>query len=807
MQVWRGHFLCELLQRRFRWILVIAALATVAGGYFSSRLSLESDLAALLPDSFKSVQALNQVRDEVGGVGVLRIVLASHDFPAMLRLAGDLEPRLEASEFIRDVEFRNDVEFYRKHALLFLDTLQLDSLRQAIQDEVDAEKEAINPFLVDDLFGDESDDGDGVAGLDEWETRYNDLLPKPYSTNEDSTVLVLQAFPAQASANLSYSRRMREEVVAIIADVGVETYAPDIEVQYGGNIQNRIVEYETVKKDILGTAVYGVGGVFLIIAVYFQSIVVAILIASSMIAALAWTFGVAALAIGHLNTITGFLFVIVFGLGIDYGVHAFARYREARRSGLDMETSLDLMVCETGSALATTAFTTSAAFYSLMLMDFRGFSEMGFIAGTGLLFSLVSMIMVLPVLTMVAEKMGLLRFKQDLQPAEFGEHRPLKHVRVTLIVAGLLTMVAIYGTAQVDFQYDFTNLRVVTNERQDVSEKTSGVFTLSESPAVVLTESPDAMQAVVEELRARIRTDTLTPTVDEVHSILDIVPLNQLGRLEQIREIRTLVDEELADISDEDTQRRVDELQTYLIVDEPFTTAQLPENERRRFVNKRGEIGNFVLIYPSVPLRDGRNAIAFRNDVGTIRMPSGRTYHAASPNIIVGEMLTMLTAEGRIAIGLSFVVVFMIITFQFRSPVRAVLVMTPLLAGIFGMGGLMWIFGMRINMFNIVVLPTIVGIGVDSGVHIYHRYRQEGPGSLPVVLRRTGLAVGVATVTTIVGFSGLLAATHPGLVSIGKLAVVGLVAVLASALIFFPALLQALEGSKWTRPAGTDSVS
>lgn len=793
MRRWGGRDFCRQIGARTRPILIVAALASVLGGYLSTRLSLESDLAELLPDHFESVRALERVRDRVGGVGVLRVVLSSHDFSSLLRLAEDLEPRLEASDLVRDVEFRNDVDFYRRHALLYLDTLQLDSLRRAIEEEIEEGRRRANPFIVDDLFGEETEEEPGEGGgLEAWETRYRDLLPKPYFTNADSTVLVLQVFPRQASADLEYSRRMRAEVSSIIDGLRPETYAEDLEIQFGGNIQNRIVEYETVKSDILGTAVYGVGAVFALIALYFRSVVVALLIATSLVGSLAWTFGITALVIGQLNTITGFLFVILFGLGIDYGVHAFARYREARRSGLDPQGALHEMVCGTGAALATTAFTTSAAFFSLMLMDFRGFSELGFIAGTGLLLALAAMVIVLPALTLVAERLGLLRFRGGLQPAAESARRPLRRVRTTLVASGLLTVAALVATSGVEFQYDFTDLRVMTDERREVGEKTGDVFTLSESPAIVLADSPEERREIGETVRAKARADSVTPTIDEVRSILDVVPPNQTVRLERIRGIRRLVDEEMRTAEGE-ARRRIEELRDHLVVDRPFGPEDLPENERRRLVDKRGEIGQFVLIYPSVALRDGRNAIAFRDDVGTIETASGRTYHAASPNIILAEMLVVLRREGRLAILLSLVVVFTIVALQFRGPARAALVMTPLLGGMVLMGGLMWAFGMKLNMFNIVVLPSIVGIGVDSGVHLYHRYREEGPGSLPVVVRRTGLAVAVATVTTMLGFAGLLLATHPGLVSIGKLAILGLSAVLATSLLPFPALLQALE--------------
>jgi hypothetical protein len=81
--------------------------------------------------------------------------------------------------------------------------------------------------------------------------------------------------------------------------------------------------------------------------------------------------------------------------------------------------------------------------------------------------------------------------------------------------------------------------------------------------------------------------------------------------------------------------------------------------------------------------------------------------------------------------------------------------------------------GMQPNFFNIVVFPSLVGIGVDDGVHIHHRYREEGPGSLPFVLSRTGMALTLTTLTIMVGCAGLVPAHHPRLQAMGTLAVVG----------------------------------
>ncbi|MGI9627391.1 MAG: efflux RND transporter permease subunit [Longimicrobiales bacterium] len=810
--------LCRLIPKQYLTILVVAAALSGVGGYLTSKLTLESDLAALLPNSIPSVQALERMQEEVsGGVSKIRLVLESQDFDALLRFAGDLQERLPESEYVRYAEYRNEVAFYQKNALLFLEPAELDSLRSAIEGVIEEEKQALNPFLVDDLFGGGSDEAEGDSDLQTWEDKYKSQEPKPYYTNPDSTVLVMEIFPAQENVSNSVGAAMIASVREIVTAAGPTSYAPDMQVFYGGNIKNRIDEFEALKSDIFGTGIYGLTGVFLVLLLYFRSLLPPILIALSLIASLTWTFGLTYLAVGELNTITGFLFVVLFGLGIDYGIHVFARYRESRQAGLDREASLHAVVCETGRALGTTTLTTSVAFFSLMFMDFKGFSELGLITGLGLIFALAAMVFLLPALIVATEKIGLLRIAPVENKTLTFDPEPFRPARRMLLFGGLATAVAVLAFSQVEFEYDFTELRIITAERQASGERMAGVFTRSESPALVLADSPEEAQAVLSHVEALIETDTLTPTVDQVRSVYTILPDDQESRLEKIRGIRTLLVEENAEelLSGEDLDR-LHRLQEYLEVDQAVTFEDVPETEIRPFLNREGELGSFVFIYPGVALRDGRNSIRFAEDIGSITLPSGKVLHAASANLIVADLLRMVIREGKLAIVFSLIAVFFILLLDLRDLRQTLLVMSPLVLGLVWMGGTMVFLGMKLNLFNMVVFPSVVGIGVDAGVHLHHRYRSEGPGSLYLVLRRTGPAVAVATFTTIVGYTGLMLATHPGLQSIGKLAVVGLSATLLTAILVLPALMQVLDprpipvaGSGTAlgtdRPSGTES--
>lgn len=124
------------------------------------------------------------------------------------------------------------------------------------------------------------------------------------------------------------------------------------------------------------------------------------------------------------------------------------------------------------------------------------------------------------------------------------------------------------------------------------------------------------------------------------------------------------------------------------------------------------------------------------------------------------------------------------------------LALLPLVLSFLWLFGLMDAFGWKLNFYNLVVLPTILGIGDDSGIHIVHRYLEEGKGSVRRVMHSTGEHISVSILTTMLGFGGLLFSIHPGIRSIGETAVLGIGLSMLAALFLLPSLLRLLEKQK-----------
>ena len=105
------------------------------------------------------------------------------------------------------------------------------------------------------------------------------------------------------------------------------------------------------------------------------------------------------------------------------------------------------------------------------------------------------------------------------------------------------------------------------------------------------------------------------------------------------------------------------------------------------------------------------------------------------------------------------------------------------------MVGIMKSFGLLLDFVNLMGIPMIVGIGIDDGVHILHRYKYEGFDKTPLVLRSTGKAIMLTSLTTMAGFGTLMFGGFPGYQSLGTLLAVGVASCFITTVLFIPAII------------------
>ncbi len=810
-------------------VTVSAVLLAVVASYFALQLKIDTDLSNLLPENNEYVLALENLQETVGGETRLSVLIQSPSFVDNKRFAEDLIERSlqlfdEASgnPFFERAYFRKKTELIENNALYFATPAELQTITQYLQDEIEQAKQQANPFYVD--FSDEESSDSENEDIDRFAERFANLIPTEYPVSADSTIMRVQFLPAGSQSNLDYLDRMFAEYDSLITAMNPGAYNSQMEVKFGGRLKLQLTQISSIMNDVYRSFASGIGSIILLVMLYFfikkylsykrgspedqnhgfwqhaARIPVPIgLIGLPLIISLACAFGITYSVLGVLNTMTSVLFVILFGIGIDYGIHFYARYIEIRSGGIPVKDALFNTYDNTGPAIFTSALTTSFSLLVLVFAQFRGFSEFGFIAGLGILLAMFCMIFVLPALIVLFERWNWILINKT-SPEK--QKKPLftryPFARSVVVVGILISVMVIIFNNQIRFQYDFGELQPETPVYAQFRDIEYQVEQSNRSnPAYILTDTRRQVVQVAEKLRNKMENDTTNSTILSVEALPERFPTADSAinrKLQNIAQIRQLLQDPFIE---QQQGEMLETLETAAQTTEPVELSEIPDYFTSMFLTKSGEVGNFVIVYPSVGLADGRNSIAFKQDVGKVTLESGETFYAASSSIIAAEMLTVLRAESPWMVGATLLMVFLLMLFSFRSLKWTLIGMLPLIVGFLWLFGIMILTGIMFNLYNLVVLPAMLGIGEDNGVHMVHRYRYEERGNIWKVLSSTGQHISIASFTTILGFAGLMFTDHPGLQSLGMLAVIGISMTLLAAVTFLPALIQWLEDKEW----------
>ena len=474
----------------YPYVTITSALLIGTGGFLlASKLSINTDLAELIPRSYPSVQAIDRLREQVGAEHEVAVIIKSPSFEANKSFAEKLIPialsmkRPNDEPYFLRAEFKKEVDFLKRNALYLATDKELDRLEDFLERKIEEAKNEANPFYIE--LDDPSEETDSIG--QELQQMYDELVGSEYPVSKDSTALAVKLFPTGSQTDLSFVRATYSSLQSKIDSMDLTTYHPDMEVVLAGRLIRTLIEVQTITGDV--TRSFGGGVLMLLIFVvsYFQyksyraqagryfslPLVLrhfrqipaqTLLLALPLALSLAVTFGIAWIAYETLTIMTATLGLLLFGMGIDFGIHFFARYAEERGAGNSVEKAIVTTFMTTGQAIAVVGITTSAAFFILTIADFKGFSEFGFIAGVGLLLAIIAYIFFLPALLVAFEKSAFLNLS-DL-PQKVVEHsekndQPPKGKWIPYGIIGfalLLTGLSLWELPKLQFEYHFGSL-------------------------------------------------------------------------------------------------------------------------------------------------------------------------------------------------------------------------------------------------------------------------------------------------------------------------------------------------------------
>ena len=772
--------------------LLVAVLLSVGMFWYGSGIQVRSDMEDLFPDSTPHVQRAKRARAILKSTSELLVVVGSPHSELNRRLVDELGVAFARhTALVTRVEVKRDTAFFEKNALLYMPLKDVRELRDEVAAAIGKATSKASDEEEDwDVDGDDeasssetpkAGEASNIPSEEELRQRYGADKVREYFASPDGQVYGIKVYPSFKPAETGKTRALNERLERDIETiVGPHRSEFAVVTTMDGDYAHVTAAVNQLKSESLLALLVALGGIALVLIAYFRRLRAVVVTLLPLAVGILGTFFLARLFIGYLNLITAFIFSILVGLGIDFVIHAAARVDEEHCGGVTLHEAMNRALKRLGAAMVAAAVTTAAAFFALAVFDFRGFSQFGLLAGLGVLVSLCAVYSVFPATALAFHRLRPRRASPPRQrsDASLRHTQPTKVARrlawLTLIVVGLAALFAGFGLGDLRFEADMRKLRAKKSVKAETEQSRlraryfKDVETRTTSPALFITDSLEQTRKLHRQLEARLEQE---PLLRDVRSIFSFVPDEQPPKYRLVNDIKRIIDNKY-EILEGQQRRDADRLRKYLNP-KPFDAEGLPSWLRDRFTDREGTLGRYVLMYVNGVKSDGAHVVKIVDRVGSVTLDDGSgTYHATASWMMIGEAYSVVKREGPIAVGLAAAVVLLFLIGHLRRPASVLLVFLPLVVGFIIFLGVLVAAEIPLNIFNIVVLPTIFGIGVDTAIHLVHRLRQGG--SVGHVIQKTGGAAAISSLTTAVGFYALTLVSNQGLVSIGWVAVVGI---------------------------------
>lgn len=811
------------------WVLLAYLPILAACIYLSAtKLGINTDMTDMISDRLSFHKAWKDYKNEFPQLADTIIVrVHSEDSYEANETANWLEKsiRKNTTEFESVIRL-NGGEFFQSHALLFLKKNDLQKKLSDFQPILPLlqnfqKHPTANTFFQTLPY---------IARNPESSVFFNDLheslkspekkinFEKYFTDSNSSKTQYLEVKP-----QLDFDAILPAEAAILKLDEIRASYKGSSEIQVTGAAA---LSYEELKSVSEGAGISG-GLSFLLVAfilfIALRNFSLIGITLTNLVVGLLMTAGFAAVSVGHLNMISVAFAVLFIGLGVDFSIHLCLRYREAVVEGMESLQALLVSMKQVGSSLVLCSLTTAAGFYAFIPTDYLGVSELGLISGSGMFVNLIVHVTLFPAL------MSFFPIRKSKKLEElsgsaggFISDFAYRHVKAVRWVAGVSFALMTPSLFYINFDSNPLNLQNPNTEafktyRQLMKESETSPWTIK-----VVTQSKEEEIDLVHRLEELpevsmvLHLGSLVP--DKQEEKLQLLEKYSLKKLEQekldyslsaavkqrsIQAIRAVASqskdksqkEVLSSFSSFLSKNELTENQIKPVLErassfysdmrsafspDQINQTNLPEEWRQRFISKNAF--RKIEVFPTEDLMSIEAMRKFSEAVLKI-----------APNATDDPVTLPLSGDAvvrsfLVAAFIAFFSIVGLVLFMTRSIKDSFLVLVPIFYSAILLKAIMLLLGMSFNFPNIIVLPLLLGIGVDSGVHIIHRFRSGGNLS-----GSTQRAVFFSALTTICSFGTLSISTHRGTASMGLLLTIGTIVVMLATLIILPALLRKPE--------------
>jgi len=799
-------------------------------------LKLDADLSKLLPNSTPSVIALKESYTRFGSTDRFMIAIQSEDVNLVDSLQREIRAYID-EKWVGDyvsTQIDNDNKFFKDNALLYLPVEHLERIRDNLE-EVQLEIGRKNlPFVVDlvqtepkkkriwfdanipqelglpdeaagafDSFfksdkEDTADTAEVVQGPPPWDnkgpvpehlkTRFIGC-PRPDSTGKILFNGTVQAKLTLPSTDYAFVGHILARSDTLLQHFKSRKYSSPVRFSVEGTYEG-LKEVEDLQNDSITSFAISLALIIAITIWFFRSVKGPFLVIATVLYACIPMLAFTAIFYGTLNPFTVFVATIILGIGIDYSIHMLGTTQKFLENS-NLEEALKEAQKEMFKPFLLASGTTIAAFLTLLAAHFRGFYEFGVVASFGVLFSMITSFLILPVFAICSGGIPNAP-KNSFLPAAWDESRIFKFFKHCAIASLIIIAILLCFAPYAEFEHNLNNLRR-DSTKQTAEKGISAGATISSGrkssqPAAVMGSKPEQLDKLYDTLMILLHKEK-TPNLRSFLTLKTFVPPldAQKERLEIIEEIRDFSAARVFDKASGDDSTNIATLRNLAQIDKTFSAEDIPEWSLDLLREKDGSYGKIGFIYGRYESWDARAVHKFQQDYSNWNF-DGEKLRVFSSQFILSDVIDSVKEDSFNLAILITVIIFLTLVISLRKPSLFVSGFLSFASGILLTIGLMGFlthffdFG-KIGIYNVIVIPMVLGLGIDFAVHLIIKWTNSNVG-IRELLDTTGRNVMASATTTAAGFVGMLFTAHKGLKSIGDLACMGIMVFLFTSIIF-----------------------
>ncbi len=831
------RFIARLTIRAPILVLSACAFLTLVAGIRSRKLfPVESDFRALLPRSAPEALTYYRALGQFGSFDYLIVVVETsrRDQQKSLievasRFAGAVR---DYGRFVQAIEYAPDAETsggtataYPARASQIIPALltrrQLDHLENLLNRQLEQQLSLFRRRMALPLSPDhrarllqdplQLSQIARLDGLHAWGPIHSPSA-RGLALSDDGRMLLMVLKPSRPATDLLFSEQLMRWLRSV-ARYAIETSGMDPAecwIGFVGSHAEAENDAQIVRRELAATLVASFLLMVLLFIVSVRRIGAVLFVGIPLAVGVLWTLGAASFFVEQIGVVTCAFGAALVGLGIAQAIHLYNRYLEERLGGAEVGPALETALCETGQGVVIGSLTTAVGFYGMYFTGFEAFGQLAIVGGTGILCCMAAMFLVLPPMVVLSERAPA-QFRIHLPPSTLGLGRMAATVqnypRLTLLVALIITAWLGFFAERIDFDENIGHLRKHSSDYEDLIRRMElRQFELPDTQILAIVSGPTLEDALYQNdllyqrledgstafsilgydsLRTALPSvRTQRETLARLRSILDLEAIEKRLHLIAKKEAlgTTLTAGLLAQLQSLKTASADNRIVRFTGESDPAFVQLVMQYVYRH----RNQCRVLTHIYPRQGAWESRNLDAF---VAYLRQGSDAV-EVTGLTFVIQALKEMLRSGMRLAVILVSLSVYLLLILHFRSTRKATVATLPVLCSVLWTLGTMQMVGMTLNFLNVLVIPLIIGLGIDNGVHILQRYYEGGRRDVEAAVEQSGRAVLITSLANILAFGTMWFASFQGMREIGLVAILGIGFALIAAILFVPAMLR-----------------